>query len=322
MAIEQKTIEEASSIQPAAKPGRQLTRREFFGEIADRGKKGAIITVTAYLAWEAFRQGLVNQIIDAATSLRGGDNVSQQMEKSAYLLPTSPEAEIRRLASIPKAWLIPAGFATLVSLKLQERARAATPKSFSFAYQDNQKDTVGRTTLFNTERSVNNRYYDIGFGWWFDEQSKTIDEVTSASITGIFKGWVRPPGVKPEDPDLYMLMGNPLVAKDEWLVRIGNSKIGSGAVWVVDNLDIGGDPVPLEAYGTLKSFLSNQQFGNTPSIRINNAAQLDKAIQPGDVIKVMMSTVHRYRDENDVVMANIVYLRRFGGIGQIQQEIQ
>lgn len=319
------TTDEVTTTEEVGEKGKRISRRDLL-KLAGAGVLGLGLE-------EAERQqNLLSRGV--RTGVRLVENLLERTDgskilESRNLLPIPLEDEIRRLSFIPKARSIGDGFKRLVPPELQEQAAAAKPVGYEIVYlQDRKNDTVGRSAFFSTKRSIGGQYYDIGSGWWFSPTVQDIKEAPAVSVTGVFKGWVRPPGVKSEDPDLYMLLGNPLLAREEWLLRIGDSKIKKRVIWIVDNLDVGGNPVPPEAYGTIKSFLSKQDLylppggKPAPSISINSVDQLDRVVRPGDVIKAIIATKNSCQDEYGVLTTPNVYLRRFGGIEQIQKEIQ
>lgn len=276
-------------------------------------KQWGVLSVSAKVATNLLENLLKNQT----------ENASRLLE-SRYFLPTPSEAEVRKLSFIPKGELLGDEYLSTVSPKLQERARKA---GYRLVWQGDPKDEVGRTVLFGTERSVNNHYYDIGFGWWFSPEINTIEGAPAVSIRGIFRGWIKPPGIDRNQQDTYMLIFHP-VLKKEFLIRLGDSKkYKSPPTLVIDNLNFGGDSVSPEAYGTIHSFLTpKSQYGydKGPVLTIDMVTQLDKIIQPGDVIEPFGrggKSNLPFRDDYGVFIADLVYLRRFGGIEQMKKEL-
>ncbi|TXH01191.1 MAG: hypothetical protein E6P95_02200 [Candidatus Moraniibacteriota bacterium] len=250
---------------------------------------------------------------------------SRLIDSSKYKLATPDVETLKKLSVIKKADGLGEQFNRGISPRLQERANNA---GYGLIWQGDPNDTSGRTVLFDTKRSVSNKYYDVGFGWWYDPKVQTIEEAGDASFTGVFKGWMRPSEAARTDPSLYLLLNNP-VGGEDFAVRVndGGKKV---LRWEVDNLDIGGDSVPREAYTYLDTPFSRGGYvpQGESSLRIDNVSLLDTIVRPGDVIKTIggfnpdsEKVFGRYKDDLGVYNASTVYLRRFGGGEQIAQEI-
>lgn len=311
---------------PPRRKGKEISRRDFL-KLAGVG----VAAGGLYVVEEQW--GILSAGAKAATNLV--ENLLGRTEPSKILesrnfSPTPSENDIRRLASILKGEPLGNQYKNTVSSKLQEWAGAARPTGYEIIYQGNAKDTVGRSILFGPQRSVHTKWYDMGFGWWFDPKVQTIEDAPAVSIRGIFKGWVKPPNTDKSQSDLYMRLLNPLTGQ-EFYVRLGDTKNHrSFPAIVVDNLGYGGDPVPLkvdgsETYGSIYSLLApGRQYGNSPVIKVGLITQLDEIIQPGDVIEAYGRGGQanlRFRDEYGVFTTDIIFLRRFGGIEQIKNEI-
>ncbi len=250
---------------------------------------------------------------------------SKLIDASKYKLATPDTEALKKLSTIRKADGLGEQFNRNISPRLQERANRA---GYGLIWQGDPNDASGRTVLFDTKRSVSNKYYDVGFGWWYDPNVQTIEEAGDASFTGVFKGWMRPNEAAATDPSLYMLLNNP-VGGEDFAVRVndGGKKV---LRWEVDNLDIGGDSVPREAYTYLETPFNRGGYvpQGEPSLKIASVGQLDTIVRPGDVIKTIggfnpdsEKVFGRYKDDIGIYNASTVYLRRFGGGEQIAQEI-
>lgn len=311
---------------PPRKKGIELPRRGFL-ILAGAAVAGVGLAVAEE------QLGILSAGAKAATNLvenllenRSGDPL--RILESQYLLLTPSEGEIRKLAFIPKGEPIWDNYTKTVSPQLQERAKKA---GYHLTWQGNPNDTVGRTVLCGTERSIQNHYYDVGFGWWFSPEARTIEEAPAVSIRGVFKGWVKPPdsliltafekskNVQP----YYAKMENPLTGQT-FLVRVNFQRQGERFMppfrFCVDNLDVGGDPANAGTVNITR--LPNNQ-GWTWS-------EFDTVIQQGDLMEFFMmvwpaKVNNQHRDNFDVLKLSgsddCLYIRRFGGEHQVKTEL-
>lgn len=313
-------IKEGVHVTQGVERNQTLSRRKFL-KAAGVGIAGGLVAADYLL------KGPVTKAVEGIIESVAGDIAIVQENtphESAYLLPTLSEEEIKEVSFIPKGESLSDKYLHTVSPILQERAQRA---GYHLIYQGDPGDTSGRTVLFSTERSINNQYYDIGFGWWFSLEVKTIKEAPGVSIRGIFQGWVIPPDWEEGNKGVYILLKDP-TRGNEFLVRMNQARYQK-CMWLVDNLDIGGDPVPLEAYATIHSFLSSLNLYGKESevIKIRTPKQLDQIIRPGDVLEPFGGIIEGPSipfpfDKHDIFTPSLLYLRRFGGIEQLRKEIR
>ncbi len=296
------------------------------------GRRAFLLGSAAAVGAVALNRNRIINIIEGLTTSPEKVDITKFIEGSQYLLPTPSEEEIRKLADIPKAEPIFEKYVKTVSPELQNRAKNA---GYHLTWQGDPNDATGRTVLFGTDRS-DATYYDTGFGWWFSPEAKSLEEAPALSITGVFKGWIRPPNIESQDRSMYMLLSNP-ITKQEFLVR--NYMEGEPSIWILDNLDVGADPKLVEhstprekAWSRIDIPLAELSLDKTytqPTVKIEIISQLDRVLKPGDVVKtggtfnrlMGKDNTGKGRDKYGIPIVGVT-LRRFGGSEELQREIQ
>lgn len=192
--------------------------------------------------------------------------------------------------------------------------KAVEKAGYKVSWNGNTSDSTGRSIIANDKRETSTIISD--------SIALANPEQDPQNITfglGVFKEWETIPNSK----DVYMILENPLTKRsfkgritfEDSLNNLVNNK-NTQTLFLVEDMNYG--PTTKESFAEGYYFLVFQE---------NAKENSQKAIKAGDVVGargLLVDTAKQVvkKDDNGIFVIHKVFLRRFGGAGELFQELK